>query len=94
MSKEAREAAFVEVMGSVGMPDQNAAEYDRWLFDAAIDAYLAALSGTHVMVPREPTEAMMWSFNFTAVDKYNHRNLSQAFARDVYRAMLSAAEGK
>jgi hypothetical protein len=34
---------------------------------------------------------MMWSFNFIAVDKYNHRNLSHNFAQDVYRAMIDAA---
>lgn len=56
---EAREAAFAQVMGSIDMPDDNTAEYDEWLFNVAIDAFLAKLSETHAVVPRVATEEMM-----------------------------------
>lgn len=89
MTERAREAAARAIAQAVGKIGVDLFRRDA---NAAIDAYIAALGETHAIVPREPTEAMMWSFNFVAVDKYNHRNLSQAFAQEVYRAMLNAAE--
>jgi len=63
---EAREAAFAQVMGSIDMPDDNTAEYDEWLFNAAIDAFLAKLSADGwKLVRREATEDMVtagWAY--------------------------------
>ena len=65
---EAREAAFAQVMGSIDMPDDNTAEYDEWLFNVAIDAFLAKLSETHAVVPRRHLSALIYTSNM-ALDK-------------------------
>jgi hypothetical protein len=60
---------------------------------AAITAYLTAREEAgFVEVPVEPTEAMHNAFHDCAVNTYNHKNLSYAFALHAYRAMLAAKD--
>jgi hypothetical protein len=55
-------------------------------FDTAIDAFEAALeSAGLVLVPREPTEAML-----DVAENWNTRGTG----REIYRAMIEAASGK
>jgi hypothetical protein len=55
-----------------------------------IDAFLSKLSETHAIVPREPTEAMVYAGSVVLEPDTNELDV----ARDVWGAMIAAAEGK
>lgn len=65
---------------------------DAGFESAVIDVFLASLQASgHVIVPVEPTEAMIEKAHTMAVTVYAHRNLSAAFQRDLYQTMIEAA---
>jgi hypothetical protein len=87
IDEKALERAAEAVSGKVygGAPEWSSAAR------SAITAYLKAREEAgFVEVPREPTEEMHSAFHDCAVNTYNHKNLSYAFALHAYRAMLAA----
>jgi len=89
MSKEARAAAAkaLDEYCRRGVWGSGASKLSTDEANATIDAYLAALAGTHVMVPREPTEAMICA-GALAPDM----NATRRETADTYRAMLAASQ--
>lgn len=59
--------------------------------DAAITAHLKALADAgYVVVPREPTEAML-DAGFAARSKFGEAYIIEGFEADIYRAMIAAS---
>ena len=80
-AREAAARAHQKQMGVLGGDPAN----------AAIDAYIAALGETHAIVPREPTEAMI----FAGILERHDQPCPEAWSlatENIYRAMLNAAE--
>jgi hypothetical protein len=99
-TREAVDAARKAAHDAVNhiLPD-DAAQYigADFLADAAMAAYEAALEKTHVLVPREPTEAMVRAAGEVTIygggDIHGNGWVTPTAAPDVYRAMI-AASGK
>ena len=86
--EEAREEAF-EAMFALGNTAFQA-NVCRDHSDMAIDIFLAKLRETHVIVPREPTDAMI----VAGVAERHGQPVPEAWSLatvNVYRAMLAAA---
>lgn len=74
----------------------------RTIANTAIDAYIAALGETHAIVPREPTEAMLFGSReawtsplaqlIVAADMEADAASVERQGRNVWIAMLNAAE--
>ena len=102
MSDKAREAGFEALYPGGTHRQLEANEPDFARFNAAIDAYLAALGETHAIVPREATDAMIdatqdCDVNPSRID--DGRGATdveevKAMVGEIYHAMLSAAETK
>lgn len=97
--KAAREAAAAVVLALARKETfDDIYDDDAALFaNAAIDAYEAALSRSHVRVPREPTEAMIANGEQLVSHfegEYGDYNVyyRDDQLREVYRAMLAAGE--
>ena len=89
MSDKAREAAharFWELIDGDDLTDYPLA--------MAIDAFVAVLSETHAIVPREASEAMVHSAATTGRLDSEDSFGDDRCAREVWSAMLSAAETK
>ena len=91
---EAREAAARAVFGADGPHThpweiQHHARKDefRTMANAAIDAFLAKISETHAVVPREPTEAML-DAAVTALERHTSET-EYSTPRAVWAAMLT-----
>ena len=81
------EPEWTEYAGGVKLADR----FDlQAIANAAIDAYIAALEKTHAVVPREPTEATIKEMS--AFFDSETKDTAARLARDIYRAMLKAAE--
>jgi hypothetical protein len=85
---EARKAARADLYGELYNPDD---------FDTVVDAYEAALEKAGlVLVPREPTEAMLDASGAEDGGEwyFGEKGAAHKAMRQAYRAMIAAAEPK
>jgi hypothetical protein len=88
MSDDAREAAWTAFVAR-----KVEGESAEAALNAAIDAFMAVLERAHVVVPREPTEAILSAGAHVIRDIGERRFLvGSVMADEIYRTMLKAAE--